>query len=356
MSLPSPPPPFSYHYSPGVPELLKQLNCSLAISTYQTGKVVIFSPKDDDTLIQLPRNFNRPMGMAVKGDKWAIACNSEVVVTTNSKGLAKHYPKNPNTYDKLFVPRKSLFTGPLDLHDLQWADEELIGVNTSFSCLVKFNGQYSFDPIWKPSFVSKLVPEDRCHLNGLALVNDQPKYVTALGVSDERVGWKKDMLHSGILMDVENNEIILKGLPVPHSPRFYKDGLYMLLSATGEVIKVDTNKNSYEVITRLRGFLRGVDRHGDYLFVAMSKLRKGTSLFKDAPIAKDSVYCGISIIYLPTGNQIGYITYNNTVEELFEVKVIKDALRPNLLNVEQGFQHNSIITDNEVYWTEKTDQ
>ena len=49
--------PFSCQYTPQIPELLQHLNCSIAISTYQAGKVVFISAKDENNLIQLPRNF-----------------------------------------------------------------------------------------------------------------------------------------------------------------------------------------------------------------------------------------------------------------------------------------------------------
>ncbi|MBV6647290.1 MAG: TIGR03032 family protein [Cyclobacteriaceae bacterium] len=352
----SPPPPFSYQFSPNVPELLQGLGCSLAISTYQTGKVVIFSAQNEDQLVQLPRNFERPMGMAVNGSKWAIALRSEILVTANTPGFAQKYPENPNTYDGLFMPRTSYYTGALDIHDLSWSGDKLLAVNTLFSCIAEMSPEHSFQPVWQPSFVSAMVPEDRCHLNGMTLKDGKPKYVTALGTGDTPRSWKDTMLQSGVLIDVESNENVLEGLPVPHSPRLYDDGLYMLLSATGELVKVDLNSKKYEVLTKLNGFLRGMDRCGDYLFIAMSKLRQGSSLFKDAPIAKDSVFCGISIVYVPTGKQVGYIIYNTSVEELFEVKVLEGMMRPNILNLKKGFHQNVIATEKEVFWSEHAEE
>lgn len=350
---PNVPPPFSYRFSPNVPELLIGLKSSLAISTYQTGKVIIFSPKDQDSLIQLPRNFKRPMGMAISGNKWAIATQAQLQITSNAPGLAKNYQPSPNTYDALFVPKVSYHTGPLDIHDLSWSGEKLIAVNTLFCCLMENSEEFSFKNIWQPHFITESMPEDRCHLNGLTLQDGKPKYVTALGATNTHRGWKDKMLTSGILMEVDSNEIIARDLPVPHSPRLYDDGLFMLLSATGEVVKMDPNTGEYDVLTKLNGFLRGMDRIGDYLFVAMSRLRQGSSLFKDAPIAKESVMCGVSIVYIPTGKQIGFIVYNNTVEELFEVKLIRNSLRPNILNTDKGLHQNTIVTPEQVFWTEE---
>jgi uncharacterized protein (TIGR03032 family) len=346
----SPPPPFSYQYSPNVPELLIGLNSSIAISTYQTGKVVIFSAKDENQLIQLPRNFARPMGMAYQDGKLALGLLSEVMITANAPKLALEYPAAPGAYDAFFVPRSSYYTGPLDMHDMAWGTGGLYGVNTSFSCLSQVSDTMSFKSIWQPHFIDKLLPEDRCHLNGLALSDGQPKYVTALGKTNEALGWKTNMLNGGILMDVPSNEVMIQGLEVPHSPRLYEDGLYMLLSATGELVKVDPERGTYDVMTKIKGFLRGMDRIGDYLFIAMSKLRPTSSLFRDAPIAKSSVLCGVSIVYIPTGEQVGYITYQTSVEELFDVKILPNMRRPNIMNLEKGVHMTSIVSSDNVFW------
>src|SRR5690606_37950847 len=138
---------------PNIPEILLGLNCSLAISTYQTGKVVIFSAKDENQLIQLPRTFIKPMGMAKKGHKWAIATNDSIIVTGNAPGLAPSYAPNPNLYDSLYVPRASYYTGPLDMHDIHFTSEGLIGVNTAFSSVCKIDEDFSFKTLWKPKFI-----------------------------------------------------------------------------------------------------------------------------------------------------------------------------------------------------------
>ena len=82
--------PFSCSYTANVPELLMKLNCSLAISTYQAGKVIFLSPKNEDQLIQLPRTFEKPMGIALleDPDKMALACKDEVIVFANAAGTS----------------------------------------------------------------------------------------------------------------------------------------------------------------------------------------------------------------------------------------------------------------------------
>lgn len=289
--------------------------------------------------------------MAKRGNNWAIATNDAVVITSNAPGLATNYAANPNVYDSLYVPRASYFTGPLDMHDIQYTNQGLIGVNTMFSTLCKLSHDFSFETIWKPSFISELKPEDRCHLNGLAVTPDgSPKYISALGQGDSVRSWKPGMLNGGVLIDIESDEIILSSLPVPHTPRIYGNDLYMLLSATGELVKVNINSGTYDIITQLNGFVRGMDRIGDYLFIATSKLRPNSSLFKEAPVAKRAINCGITVVYIPTGQPCGYINYQTSVEELYDLVVLEGNLRPNILNLEKGLHKTSIVTQEEVFW------
>jgi uncharacterized protein (TIGR03032 family) len=58
------------------------------------------------------------------------------------------------------------------------AKDRLIFANTKYSCLATFDPVHSFQAAWKPRFTSKLAPEDRCHLNGLAIKDGAPKYMT----------------------------------------------------------------------------------------------------------------------------------------------------------------------------------
>jgi uncharacterized protein (TIGR03032 family) len=60
-------------------------------------------------------------------------------------------------------------------------------VNTLFSCLATVDEQVSFRPVWQPRFVTALRPEDRCHLNGLAMQEGRPRFVTAAGMTDAPV-------------------------------------------------------------------------------------------------------------------------------------------------------------------------
>ena len=345
-------PPFSCSFSPNIPELLLQLRCTLAISTYQAGKVVFISPKSDgENLVQLPRTFKKAMGMALHDNKMAIATMEEVVVLANSPELALHYPRQPQTYDALYMPRASYYTGQIDIHDLDYgADGSLYAVNTSFSCLIKIDDNYSFTPIWKPPFISRLASEDRCHLNGMALREGKPKYVTAFSMGDTPQSWREVVTTDGIVMDVDTNEIVARNVPMPHSPRLFDDQLYLLLSATGELVCMDINSGKYEVICQVKGFVRGLARYGDYAFIGLSRLRKNSSTFAKLKIADVANQAGIAVVHLPTGAFVGEIKYHMSVDEIYDVQVLPNLIRPGILNTDRPEYKMGLSTPEATYW------
>ncbi|MBL4715089.1 MAG: TIGR03032 family protein [Bacteroidia bacterium] len=345
--------PFSCTYSPNFPELINQLNCTLVISTYQAGKVIFISAKNDNELIQLPRTFDKAMGIAVDNNKLGVATKDEVIILVNSTDLASSYPKQPNVYDGLFIPRASYYTGQIDIHDLDWGKEGLWAVNTAFSCLTLIDENFSFTPKWKSKFISKIASGDHCHLNGLALSDGVPKYVSAFGTGDKPQSWREEITSGGVIIDVSSDEIICQSLPMPHSPRIYNGSLYVLLSATGEIVKVNIDNGTFDVIKKLDGFVRGMDKYGDYLFIGLSKLRQNSSTFKDLPIAKLANQAGIIVIHLPTGAIIGQILYKNSVDEIYDVQVLPNLKRPGILNTKNGFHKLGLTTPQSTYWAKE---
>jgi uncharacterized protein (TIGR03032 family) len=114
-------------------------------------------------------------------------------------------------------------------------------VNTLYSCLATMSDGYSFRPLWRPPFVSRLAPEDRFHLNGLALDKGRPRYVTPVAPSDVADGWRDDRADGGMVIDIASNEVLLQGLSMPHSPRLHRGRLWLLNSATGELGFLDSS-------------------------------------------------------------------------------------------------------------------
>ena len=344
--------PFSCTYTSNIPELILNLRISLLISTYQAGKLIVISPNDTNKMTILPRSFQKPMGVAVSGDgeHLAIATKEEIIVSRNSSQLAWHYPKKPQTYDAMYMPRMTLHTNALDIHDLEWVNNEIYGVNTLFSCLCRFDANFNFTPIWKPPFISKISSEDRCHLNGMALEGNTIRYATAFGTGDSFQSWRENIMTDGILMDVVTGEILLKGLPMPHSPRMIGDKLYILLSGTGGLLEYDPQTGKSEEIKSFDNFVRGMSHHGEFLFIAHSRLRQNSSTFAKLEIPNKEQQAGIIVFHLPTRAIAGNFTFHASVDEIYDVKVLPKYIRPNILNTQSEIYKHEVEIPEMTFW------
>ena len=126
-----------------------------------------------------------------------------------------------HTQDACYVPRVTYTTGVLDAHEIGlMEDGRIVFVNTAYNCLAVPSERHSFTAMWMPPFISGLVNEDRCHLNGLAMEKGRPRYVTAVSRSDTIDGWRDRRANGGIVIDVDTGEIVCSGLSMPHSPRW----------------------------------------------------------------------------------------------------------------------------------------
>ena len=346
--------PFASTFTPEVPDLLAALRCSVALSTYQAGRVVLFSPRGE-SLAQLNRRFDAPMGLAVSGSgaglRFAVATKDALHTFTNAPTLAASYPNQPDTYDALLVPRTTHYTGPLDLHDMAWdASGALVAVNTRFSCLCRVDGPHAFEPVWAPPFVSELDPNDRCHLNGLALDDaGRPAVVSALGATDTPRGWSESRLTGGVLVDVLSGETIATGLAMPHSPRLVDGRLFVLQSATGLLSEVDRASGAVTDVCDVGGFARGLARRGDYLVVGLSKIR-GRSTFAGLPVSERANRAGVALVHLPSGRIAGTISFEASAEEIYDVAVLPEVVRPGLVGPDQAVRGRAIPVAGGGFW------
>lgn len=343
---------FKAKYSSNMPALLDSLDISLMLSTYQAGKVIMLS-SDGQNIIQLFRDFDRPMGIAINGDMMALALRMNVAIFRNDQTLAKTYPKKPNTYDSLYFPLALNKTDFIDTHDIAFTKQGLVAVNTAYSCLVKVDGTFSFQSIWQPDFITEYEPTDRCHLNGMAVDNNgDVRYVTAFGKTNSPGGWRTNKLQGGVLIDVTNNRIVSDGLAMPHSPRVHQGLLYYLSSATEELIRVDPVTGEKETIASLDGFIRGLSFKGDYAFIGTSKLRKSHT-FGDLPIANKRINAGLYAVNLKTKQKVGEILYEGDLQEIYDVHVLDGQRRPNILNLPMSDQYRAIITPQGARWIDE---
>lgn len=319
---------------------MAELNLSLGFSTYQTGKMFLIGLIPDGKLSVFERTFNRAMGMYATPQTLYLSSLYQLWRFENVIPEGQVH----QGHDKMYVPTVGYNTANIDIHDVAVdAEGKLVFVNTLFSCLAKPSEKYSFEPIWKPPFISKLAAEDRCHMNGLAMKDGKPRYVTIVGKSDVADGWRDHRRNGGLIMDVETNEILVSGLSMPHSPRWYNGNLYVLNSGTGEFGKIDLNSGTFIPITFCPGYLRGMAFHGNYAIVGTSKNREektfsGLELDNKLREKGAEPKCMLHIIDLNSGDIVHWIKMEGLVRELYDVVAIPGVRRPMAI----GFQTDEI--------------
>ena len=333
---------------------LAEQNLSLAFTTYQAGKVFFIGLQPNGQLSVFERSFERCMGLYAEGSTLYMSSLYQLWRFENALPQGQVH----NGYDGVYVPQVGYITGDLDVHDvvvevppqppLSRGEQEkqnfvppltkgglggVVFVNTLFSCLATVSEKYSFIPLWQPPFISKLAAEDRCHLNGLALRDGLARYVTAVSQSDVAEGWRDRRPDGGCVIDISSNEIILTGLSMPHSSRWYRNKLWLLNSGTGEFGCADIERGVFEPVAFCPGYMRGCAFSGDFAIVGLSKPRhnktfSGLSL-DDNLRAKDAEpRCGLVVIDTRNGDIVHSLRIEGVVEELYDVQVLPGVRRP----------------------------
>ncbi|WP_085298174.1 TIGR03032 family protein [Cognaticolwellia mytili] len=393
---------FDCEYSDNLPAILKELNISLAFTSYQAGRLMLVR-SDGESLDVNFKSFPRPMGLTASEEGITLGIFTQIINFQREDGLlaqikqplqniedditaprikAKEnsdkdsqaiqggiksaqeqlddlaltaeqqeklkqqqaeftaYQEKLNAplderVDACFITRSAHYSGMINIHDIDWGDEGLWAVNSSFSCLCTLEPDFSFVPRWKPHFISELVPEDRCHLNGMTLKNGKPAYVTTFSKFDIPGKWRKGTKFDGTLMDVAKNEIVVDGLAMPHSPRWYNDRVYFCNSGYGQVCSYHPETKVTETLFEVPGFTRGMDFYGPIMFVGLSKLRAG-DVSKPAPLTEkhQQTHSGIWLFNLDANGdqqEIGHIKFTGNVDQIYDVAVIPGSSFPELI-------------------------
>jgi uncharacterized protein (TIGR03032 family) len=317
-------------YSRTFAELLDRLGITVAITTYQAGKLVLLRAEACGLNTHF-RTFRRPMGLAYRPGRLAVGTMTEVWDFHNVPEAAARLAPAAR-HDACFLPCAVHSTGDILVHELAWAGPELWVVNTRFSCLGTLDPANGVVPRWRPPFVTALAAEDRCHLNGMALVDSRPAYVTALGRTDTACGWRECKRIGGVLLTVPGGEVVAAGLCMPHSPRWYCGTVLLLESGTGTLGAVDRCRGRYDPIAALPGFTRGLDVYDHYAFIGLSQVRE-TAEFSGLPITERAErVCGVWVLDLMTGRAVAFVRFEAAVQEVFAVQVMPQLRYPDLIN------------------------
>ncbi|MEM7019861.1 MAG: TIGR03032 family protein [Pseudomonadota bacterium] len=329
---------FRIDTSPYFGEWLITRSTSLAFTTYQAGKLFLIGAQPDGRLSVFERTFDHCMGLYATEQRLVMSSRYQLWHFENALAPQQLH----QGYDRLYIPQLAYTTGNLDIHDLAIdSDGQIVFVNTLFNCLATVDEHHSFKPIWQPWFISQLVAEDRCHLNGLALDNGQPRYMTCVGQSDQANGWRVARTNGGLLIDIQRNEIIADGLSMPHSPRIYRDKLWLLNAGTGELGYLDSGR--FQTLAFCHGFPRGLGFIGDYAVVGLSKPRHdamfdGLVLGQALEQQGHKPRCGAQVFDINTGECVHWLYLEGVVEELYDVAILPNTQRPMAL----GFKTDEI--------------
>lgn len=317
-----------YQVTPSFVALLERFGCSLVITNYQSSTVMTFSSLGDGRPVQMFASFPAAMGLALEGDRLAVAAKTEVIVLSNVRKMAPSLPKFPGLFDGYFLPRVRYTTGECSLHDMAFDGAGLLAVNTAYSCICRIDGFHSFAPVWQPPFITEIRPGDRCHLNGMALEAGELRYATALGTTDTPRGWTEHRLDGGVLMEVPNGRVLASGLCMPHSPRVIDGRLYLIEAGTGTLLEVDRDSGARRSIVTLPGFARGLAYHAGYFFIGLSLMRDSRP-FQGLPVEKSGqeLICGVVAIELATGKVVGTLRYTGGCSEIHDVQVMAGVRR-----------------------------
>jgi uncharacterized protein (TIGR03032 family) len=304
------------------------------ISTYQAGQLVAVGVADDELSFSF-RRFDRAMGVAVGAGVLAVAGKEQIWSLRDSSEFAPAI-EPVGRYDRCWLPRTSTVTGAIHCHEIAWGTDDsgepdLWIVNTLFSCLAGIDPRFSFVPRWRPPFISELAAQDRCHINGLAMRDGAPAFVTVMARTDAPRGWREVPNDRGAVLDVTSGEAVTTGLTMPHSPRLHQGNLFVLNSGMGRLETVDQATGHREAVAAVPGYARGLALHGNLAFIGLSRIRE-TATFGGAPIAAyhDQLKCGLGVVELDTGRTIATLEFATAVEEIFDVQIVPGGHCPTL--------------------------
>lgn len=314
---------------------LAEHRIGLAMTTGSAMRLLTLGTEDDGRIALCESVFDVPRALWSDGTTMLLASTSRIHRLTYGSAPGRL----PNDRESFFCQRTAHTTGELDVNDIaRDGDGRVVFVNTQFNCLATLDDKHSFRPVWRPPFLSKLVPEDRCHLSGLALRSGVVAYVTAYAATDVAFGYRSKLLDGGCVMDVETGKVVVDGLCMPHSPRFYQNKLWLHNAGTGHFGFVDFDRRVFEPIAFCPGMLEGLAFFGHHAIMGISRARTSEP-WAGLPLAHHLVEkgavarCGVQVIDLRSGEVFAWIRLEGEFYEVRGVAVLAGIKKPQVLTV-----------------------
>jgi uncharacterized protein (TIGR03032 family) len=310
--------------SPGLVSWMIRHRVSLACTTSRAGFLLLIGSRSDGSAGFGRVPFPSARGLAAFSHRIFLADQTSIWRLENT---LRSREVIDNQYDRLFVPRTAHMTGDIDAHDLAVEPSgRIIVVATKYSCLATISTTHAFKPVWKPPFVSKIAPEDRCHLNGVGMEDGCVRYVTCCATTDVVDGWRDHRGNGGVLIDVANERVIASGLSMPHSPRVHRGSVWFLDSGSGHLCRIDRQTGRRENVTFCPGFPRGLAFADNFAVAGLSLPRsgrfQGLELDDQLSRRRAAPWCGLLVIDVRNGDVVAWMRFAAEFGELFDVAII----------------------------------
>jgi uncharacterized protein (TIGR03032 family) len=158
--------------------------------------------------------------------------------------------------------------------------------------------------------------------------------VTAFSETNTAGGWRENKIDGGVVMDVETGETIVRGLSMPHSPRWYDGRFWFLESGRGTFACADLTTGRVETVAELPGFTRGLAFCGPFAFIGLSQVRESAT-FSGIPLMErvPQRECGVWVIDIRSGKPAAFLRFEGQVQEIFDIQVLHGARYPELFHM-----------------------
>lgn len=320
--------------SRGFAAWLAERRISLAFTTGASGRLVLVGPGAEGTLSLFLRGFDGAYGLHGNGQSLLMGGAFQIWRFENTVAPGK----TASGYDKLFVPRLAHTTGAVHAGDVaSAADGAILFANALFSCVAAASGEFSFVPVWRPSFITRLVPEDRCHITGIALEDGLLRFASAAAASDAPRGWERAIASAGLVIDAASDAVVAEGLALPVAPRLRDRRLWLDEAASGLFGFVHLGTGTFEEVAFCPGWLSGLAFADGFAVVATSTARDGRGigglpLERNLETYRAKAQTAICVIDLARGEVAHWIRFEG-LSEIRDVAVLADTMRPAALGL-----------------------
>lgn len=313
---------------------LAERRIALAVTTGTSGRLVLVGASPEGKLSLFLRAFDGAFGLHGNGQTLLMASAFQIWRFENTVAPGK----SASGYDKLYVPRFAHTTGDVQAGDLAFAaDGTILFANTLFSCVAAASPEFSFTPVWRPPFVTRLVPEDRCHLTGIALEDGLLRYVSAAAASDRASGWVRGIASGGLVLDAASDTIISQGLALPVSPRLREGRLWLNEAASGLFGFIHLDNGAFEEVAFCPGWLAGLAFIDGFAVVTTSTARDGRGI-GGLPLEHNlesysaKPQTAVCVIDLASGEVAHWLRFDG-LPEIRDVAVMRETVRPAALGL-----------------------